>query len=149
MKKRLFAMILCFLIGLSGCDLAQVEAGLDAAEEKAERKVEAAAREIAEEVLPPVKTEEDNPKQPKTAKETPAEPGKQEAQVQRLSREDAETIALEHAKLNREQMKYLRSEYDRDDGVPEYEVSFHHDRFEYEYEIHAETGAIRSFEKDT
>ncbi len=40
----------------------------------------------------------------------------------------------------------IEPEYD--DGVPEYEVDFHHGEWEYEYEIHAETGEILHSDKD-
>ncbi len=67
---------------------------------------------------------------------------------ERISEEEAQRIALEHAGLKADQVKGLRVSYDVDDGVPEYEVEFHHDRWEYEYEIHAETGEIRSYDRD-
>jgi len=65
-----------------------------------------------------------------------------------LTREEAEAIALEHAGFAANQVKYLHTEYEIDDGRPQYEVSFHQDRWEYDYEIDAETGRILSFEKD-
>ena len=45
-------------------------------------------------------------------------------------------------------MTRLRTEFDFDEGRPEYEVDFHHDGWEYDYEIHAETGKILSRDKD-
>lgn len=65
-----------------------------------------------------------------------------------LTGEQAQTIALEHANLRAEEVSHLRTRFDMDDGVPEYDVQFHHGRWEYEYEIHAQTGKILSFEKD-
>ena len=63
-----------------------------------------------------------------------------------VSRERAQAIALDHAGLLAQEVQYLtvRSEYD--DGVPVYEVSFHKDLVEYEYEIHADNGKILSFD---
>ena len=65
-----------------------------------------------------------------------------------ITEDQAARIALEHANVTAEQVTGLRVSYDVDDGVPEYEVEFHHDHWEYEYEIHAETGDIRSYDRD-
>ena len=66
----------------------------------------------------------------------------------RLAKAEAETIALKYAGFTAEQVKGLRSEYDFDDGVAHYDVEFRVGQWEYKYEIHAETGAVLSFEKD-
>lgn len=67
---------------------------------------------------------------------------------ERISEEKAQEIALKHAGLKADQVTGLRVSYDVDDGVPEYEVEFRYDGWEYEYEIHAETGEIRSYDRD-
>ena len=82
---------------------------------------------------PPVQVQEENP--------NPTEP-------QRLTKEEAISIALADAGLGQDQVTGLRVEFDYDGGVPEYEVDFRHGGYEYDYEIHAETGAIRSRDKD-
>lgn len=64
-----------------------------------------------------------------------------------ITDDEAESIALEHAGFSPEQVSYLRSEYEVDDGVPQYEVHFHQGTWEYDYEIHAQTGEIISFDK--
>lgn len=65
-----------------------------------------------------------------------------------LTKDEAAAIALKHAGFAAADVSWLHTEYDVDDGVPEYDVQFHHGRWEYEYEIHAQTGKILSFEKD-
>ena len=71
-----------------------------------------------------------------------------------LTYEEAETVALEHAGVPAEDALYLRTELDREDGIPVYEVEFsisHPDGtglLEYEYTIHADTGKILEFETD-
>lgn len=65
-----------------------------------------------------------------------------------LTAEDAKALAVEHAGLLGQQISRLRAEYEIDDGVPQYDVEFYHDGIEYNYEIHAETGKILSFDKD-
>ena len=65
-----------------------------------------------------------------------------------ISEEAAEEIALEHAGFTSDQVQQLRTELDYDRGKPEYEVDFRVDRWEYDYDIDAETGKIISFDKD-
>ena len=65
-----------------------------------------------------------------------------------ITEEEAVRIALDHAGLDQNQVTHLRARYDRDDRVPEYDVEFREGRWEYEYEIHPETGKILSWEKD-
>lgn len=65
-----------------------------------------------------------------------------------LTKEEAEAIALEYAGFTPDQVSRLRTEYEIDDRIPQYDVQFHEGRWEYEFEIHAETGDILSFEKD-
>ena len=66
----------------------------------------------------------------------------------RLTAAQAKAIALEHAGITADAIRFLRAEFDYDNGIPRYEVEFVSDSWEYEYDIHAETGAILSFEKD-
>lgn len=67
---------------------------------------------------------------------------------QPLTGENAQAIALTHAGLTVDQVTRLTVQYDVDDGTPEYEVEFRAGNWEYEYEIHAETGKILSWDKD-
>lgn len=60
----------------------------------------------------------------------------------------AVSIALKHAGIIRSDVRELEVELDYDDGKFIYEVEFYADGMEYEYEIHAVTGEILSFEKD-
>ena len=79
---------------------------------------------------------------------TPAATGPSRSEPVYLSKEEARNIALSHAGLSADDVTRLRVEFDFDDGVPEYEVDFYHAGFEYDYEIHAETGKIRNWDKD-
>ena len=65
-----------------------------------------------------------------------------------MTKEKAEQIALDHLGLSQNQVTRLHTEYEIDDRIPQYEVQFHEGFWEYEFEIHAETGAILSFDKD-
>ena len=65
-----------------------------------------------------------------------------------ITKEEAIAIALADAGFTEAQVTRLRAEFDWDDRIPEYEVEFSQGDFEYDYEIHAETGAIRAKDKD-
>lgn len=65
-----------------------------------------------------------------------------------LTREEAEEIALKDAGLTADQVTGLHTEYDVDDHIPEYDVEFHHGGWEYDYEIHADTGEILFKDKE-
>ena len=73
---------------------------------------------------------------------TVAEPAAQ------LTEEQARQIALDHLGITAEETSRLRTTYELDDGVPQFDVELHHDRWEYEFEIHAETGEILSYDQD-
>ena len=148
MKIRIFAVLLlaavCFTL-FTGCsavnalqqlDRAEevIEHRLDVAEDKLERRIEAAVPKAqAPDPAPKVDTNAAAPAQP----------------VQnRLTGEEARDIALRHAGLTLNDVKGLRVEFDYDDGRPEYDVDFRSGGYEYDYEIHAETGDIITWDKE-
>ncbi len=65
-----------------------------------------------------------------------------------ITRDEAKSIALNHAGLTASQVRDLEVELDRDDGKAHYDVSFDADGYDYDYEIHAETGKILKSEKE-
>lgn len=79
--------------------------------------------------------------QPTVPKEAPA-------QTERLTAREALDLALAHAGLGTDAIRFPETEFDWDDGVPQWDVEFRVDRWEYSYEIHAETGKILEFDKD-
>ena len=122
---KLLAVLLSLLL-LTGC--ASTMAKLDAVEETVEQKLD-----LAEDQLE-VQIESITPAPAST--------------TALLPEEDAVAIALEHAGLTAEQAETVRVTYEMDDGIPEYEVEFRVGTAEYDYTVHAETGAVLSFEKD-
>lgn len=50
--------------------------------------------------------------------------------------------ALIHANLNKNQVSFIRYEFDFDDFIPTYEVSWYQDSREAEYTVHAFTGQL-------
>lgn len=66
----------------------------------------------------------------------------------KLTAAEAEKIALEHAGFTAEQVSQLHTEQDLTDYIPHYDVEFHKDNYEYDYEINAQTGQILKSEKE-
>lgn len=138
MKYRLIFALLALAMILTGCSSTRagraaaragerVEAGLDAVEDT----VESAARRM----LPdPAVTDT-------AAEET-------EASGTTITAAQAENIALKHVCFTADQVQWLRTDYEIDNGVPQYDVEFHHNGMEYEFWIHARTGDIMSFDTD-
>lgn len=128
MKIRIFTVFLTGVLLLAGCGTSAAANRLDAAEDALENRVDA-IEDAVENVVSP------------TAGRT--DPGSAA-----ITREEAEAIALEHAGFTAGQVSRLRTEYEIDDGVARYEVTFRQGRWEYDYEISAETGVILSYDRD-
>ncbi len=60
----------------------------------------------------------------------------------------ASSIALNHAKLKKSQVRDFECKLDVENGVQVYEVEFEYGRYDYEYDINAKTGKIIRWEKD-
>ena len=66
-----------------------------------------------------------------------------------ITEEEAKEIALSHAGLSSDQVTFLRSKLDYDDGRQVYDVEFYtSDYKEYDYEIDASTGTVLSYDFD-
>ena len=66
-----------------------------------------------------------------------------------VTEEQAREAALSHAGLTADQVTFVRSELDRDDGRLMYDVEFYDSSYsEYDYEIDAATGEILSYDYD-
>ena len=65
-----------------------------------------------------------------------------------ISQAKAKTIALEHAGISSSKATFIQVKLDWDDGRQVYEVEFYSDNKEYDYEIDAATGSIRSYDYD-
>ncbi|MBO5666377.1 MAG: PepSY domain-containing protein [Firmicutes bacterium] len=66
----------------------------------------------------------------------------------RISDDQAKSIALEHAGVRASEANGIRAKLDEDDGRWEYDVEFRVGNMEYEYEIDAKSGKILKAEKD-
>lgn len=137
MKQILtFTLMLCMVCLLFGCSVRETVQTLDAAEDAVEQKLESAEDAVEDAIREAVL-----PTQAPAAN-APAN------QADRISPEKAQEIALTQAGFTADQVTRLRVEFEYDDRIPQYDVSFQEGRWEYDYEIHAETGEILSWEKD-
>ena len=68
--------------------------------------------------------------------------------AEKISREKAKSIALNHAGVKEADARGLEIELDYEKGVHVYEVSFESGKYDYDYDIDAYTGAIKFSEKD-
>lgn len=65
-----------------------------------------------------------------------------------ISRDKAKAIALSHAGLAESDISRYKSELDRERNGIVYEIEFDSGKFEYEYEINADTGKVIKAEKE-
>ena len=65
-----------------------------------------------------------------------------------ISSDEAKNIALQHANLTDNQVTFIKVSQDYDDGIHIYEVEFHYNNREYNYDINAINGTILSYEQD-
>ncbi len=65
-----------------------------------------------------------------------------------ISRDQALESALTHAGEKADSIRNLEVEMDFDDGFMVYSIEFDTDKYEYEYEINAKSGAVVEFEKE-
>ena len=66
----------------------------------------------------------------------------------KITIEEAKSIALKHSNLDESQVSFIKSEYDFDNGIEKYEIEFYYNNNKYEYEINAKTGDIISYDYD-
>lgn len=62
--------------------------------------------------------------------------------------EKAKSAALKHTGLSADEVTFIKAKLDYDDGVRVYDVEFWSGSKEYDYEIDAATGAVRSYDFD-
>lgn len=126
MKQNLITILLTaiLLLTMTACSAAGVERTLDAAEDQVEHRIDA-MEDSMENALRAAPTSDSG-----------------------ITTEEAEQIALDHAGFTRNQVTALRTEYEIDDGIRQYDVQFFEGDWEYEFEIDAQTGKILSFDKD-
>ena len=66
----------------------------------------------------------------------------------KITVEEAKEIALKHANLASDQVSFIRTETDMENGVKKYDIEFYHENKEYDYEISAISGEIIGYDYD-
>lgn len=66
----------------------------------------------------------------------------------KITIEQAKEIALKHANLSGDQVTFIKSGQEFDDGIEKYEIEFYFDNKEYDYDINANTGEVISYDYD-
>mgnify|MGYP003371147998 CR=1 FL=1 len=66
----------------------------------------------------------------------------------KITSDKAKEIALNHANLSENEVKFIKSNIDYDDGMKAYDVEFYNNVQEYDYKIDANSGAIIEFDYD-
>lgn len=67
---------------------------------------------------------------------------------EKITEEQAKAIALEHAGVTAQQAENFVIYEDYDDGRRYYDVHFHFDGYEYDYEINAKNGKVLDYDKE-
>ena len=131
LSSMISLVLLVMLIALlGGCGaLFQAEQAVDQIEDQVEQKADQVEEQMENAVTPPASTPNAN-------------------YTAALTLEQAQEIALNHAGFTADQVTGLHGNFDWDDGVPEYEVGFFQNGWEYDYTIHADTGDILEYDKD-
>ena len=65
-----------------------------------------------------------------------------------ISEETAKKIALEKAGLSEDEVRFIKVEFEKDDGIYIYDVEFEKDYKEYSTEIKADSGEILDWDVD-
>lgn len=78
--------------------------------------------------------------------QAPVEAAQEEKQPEFLSLDEAKQIAFDHASVPGKDARFDDEELDKHDQL--YELEFHVDEVEYEYDIHAVTKKVLKFERD-
>lgn len=70
------------------------------------------------------------------------------SEQQYIGTEAAKLAALNHAGLKSNEVNFVHAHLESDDGIWQYDIEFHKDTTEYDYDIDALTGEVLSFDHD-
>lgn len=70
-------------------------------------------------------------------------------QTSYITLEEARRLALTHAGVESDAAEWREHEYDLEDGTPFYELEFHADGIRHEYTVHAVTGQIVEYDRES
>ena len=64
----------------------------------------------------------------------------------KITIDQAKEIALNHAKLTADQVSFIRTESEFDDGIEKYNIEFYYNNQKYDYDINAVNGQINQYD---
>lgn len=67
---------------------------------------------------------------------------------EKITVEEAKNIALKYSNLEANQVSFIKSEYELDDGIEKYDIEFRYNSKKYEFEINVYNGEIIKYEID-
>ena len=123
-----------------------IESKLDPIENAVESKAEA-VEDAIESNLHSLMNQENKQTEPAKTQD-PGTTDKNTSVQNTITKEQARDIALRHANVTADDVRFLKSEIDHENGKWVYEVSFRIGNIEYEYDILADSGKIVKSEKD-
>lgn len=69
-------------------------------------------------------------------------------ETNKITIDQAKEIALKHAELTEDQVSFITSKSELDDGIEKYNIEFYYNNKEYDYEINAANGQIIKYDLD-
>lgn len=89
-----------------------------------------------------------NSQAPSPTNDTQANPAPSNVANTEITVDEAKTIALQHANLTGDQVSFVRTEREFDNGIEKFDIEFYMNDKEYDYEINATTGEIMAYDYD-
>lgn len=69
-------------------------------------------------------------------------------ETNKITTDQAKEIALKHAELTEDQVSFITTKSEFDDGIEKYNIEFYYNNKEYDYEINAANGQIIKYDLD-
>ena len=87
-----------------------------------------------------------NSQTPPPTNDIPTNPWPSNVAHTEITVDEAKAIALQHANLTVDQVSFVRTEREFDDGIEKFDIEFYVNDKEYDYEINASTGEIMAYD---
>ena len=146
--KKLSALVLTLLFALS-LTACEIDINLGKNESKAPSSQNAQSQQsssvLSETSSQTVQNNTQSTQAP--APSTPSAPQASQTDA-KITADEALAIALQAVGVSKADIYNVQKEYDMDNGVPLYEIEFNSGNMEYNYDIHAKTGAILERDRD-
>ena len=75
-------------------------------------------------------------------------PNNQNSNNSKITMEQAQEIALKHAKLTSDQVSFIKTDTELENGIEVYNIEFSYENKEYDYKINSANGEIVEYDSD-